>query len=163
MMGQEYPFTDEQLKTMRESTVTMVSHMDTQSPHIQDSRPREIILSFQERVKPWLLECFGEEIASDKMERSYRFIEESLELVQSMGMSKEHVLKMVDYVFSRPEGEPFQEVGGVMVTLAALCLASDLNMHDNAETELTRIWTKVDKIRAKQVTKEVLGVANIKS
>ena len=40
-----------------------------------------------------------------------------------------------------------------MVTLAAYCLAHGLNMHTAGETELTRIWTKVDKIRAKQAAK----------
>lgn len=40
-----------------------------------------------------------------------------------------------------------------MVTLAALCLANALDMHDAAETELARIWTKVEAIRAKQAAK----------
>lgn len=40
-----------------------------------------------------------------------------------------------------------------MVTLAALCLANNLYMNDCAEKELTRIWTKVDKIREKQANK----------
>jgi hypothetical protein len=40
-----------------------------------------------------------------------------------------------------------------MVTLAALCLAHGLDMHDAAETELARIWTKVEAIRAKQAAK----------
>jgi hypothetical protein len=40
-----------------------------------------------------------------------------------------------------------------MVTLAALCLANELNMQEAAETELARIWTKVEAIRAKQAAK----------
>ena len=40
-----------------------------------------------------------------------------------------------------------------MVTLAALCLAQGLDLHDEAETELARIWTKVEQIRAKQAAK----------
>lgn len=61
--------------------------------------------------------------------------------------------QLVDYTFDRPIGELHQEVGGVMVTLAALCLASGEDMHAAGETELARIWTKVDKIRAKQAAK----------
>ena len=30
---------------------------------------------FQQRVQPWLLECFGAEIAADRMERNHRFQE----------------------------------------------------------------------------------------
>jgi hypothetical protein len=44
-------------------------------------------------------------------------------------------------------------VGGVMVTLAALCYANEQSMEDAGEKELKRIWTKVDQIRAKQAAK----------
>ncbi|WP_210210546.1 hypothetical protein [Brucella anthropi] len=108
---------------------------------------------FQNRVKPWMLACFGEEISNDKLERCDRFIEEALELVQSIGYSPDRARALVDYVFNREIGEPHQEVGGVMVTLAALCLASDLDMAKAGEDELARIWTKVEKIRAKQAAK----------
>ena len=108
---------------------------------------------FQQRVQPWMMACFGDEISADKVERNDRFTEESLELGQACGMTKDRVLALVDYVYDRPLGEPAQEVGGVMVTLAALCLAQGLDMHNAAEVELARIWTKVEAIRAKQLTK----------
>lgn len=108
---------------------------------------------FQKRVQPWLLACFGELIAGDREERNHRFLEEALELVQSCGCTAHEAHQLVDYVYDRPAGQPSQEVGGVMVTLAALCLANDLDMHTDAETELARIWTKVDAIRAKQAAK----------
>lgn len=108
---------------------------------------------FQDRVGAWMLACFGPEISADKQERNHRFIEEALELVQACGCTAHEAHQLVDYVFDRPVGDRYQEVGGVMVTLAALCLAQGLNMHDNGETELKRIWTKVDQIRAKQAAK----------
>lgn len=109
--------------------------------------------SFQDRVWPWLLECFGEEIARDRQERNHRFMEESLELVQACGATASEAHQLVDYVFSRPEGDPPQEVGGVMVTLAALCLAHGMDMHTLGERELHRIWGLTEKIRAKQAAK----------
>lgn len=108
---------------------------------------------FQDRVKPWMLACFGEDISNDKLERCDRLIEEALELAQAIGYSADRSHALVDYVFNRDIGEPHQEVGGVMVTLAALCLASGLDMNKAGEDELARIWTKVDKIRAKQAAK----------
>lgn len=108
---------------------------------------------FQDRVQPWLMACFGEMIAGDREERNHRFLEEALELVQACGCTASEAHQLVDYVYGRPVGEPMQEVGGVMVTLAALCLANGLDMHDAAETELARIWTKVEAIRAKQAAK----------
>jgi hypothetical protein len=68
-------------------------------------------------------------------------------------MTRSEAHQLVDYTFDRPVGELHQEVGGVMVTLAALCLASNANMHESGETELARIWTKIEKIRAKQAAK----------
>jgi hypothetical protein len=110
-------------------------------------------LSFQERVQPWLMACFGERIAGDREERNHRFLEEALELVQACGCTASEAHQLVDYVFDRKIGEQRQEVGGVMVTLAALCLANALDMHDAGEVELARIWTKVEGIRAKQAAK----------
>lgn len=104
----------------------------------------------QTRVQPWMMACFGAEIAADTVERNHRFLEESLELVQSLGCTKDEAHMLVDYVFGRPAGDPVQEVGGVMITLAALCLANGLDMHEAGEIELARIWTKVDQIRKKQ-------------
>lgn len=111
--------------------------------------------TFQARVQPWMLECFGAEIAADRVERNHRFFEESAELVQSRGMTASEAHQLVDYVWSRPAGEPDQEVGGVMVTLAALCLANSLDMHAAGEMELARI-NRPDmliRIRAKQASK----------
>lgn len=117
------------------------------------AKDRGLETSFQSRVAPWMQECFGAKISSSTLERNHRFLEEALELVQSLGMTKHEVLLLVDYAYDRPAGDPPQEVGGVMVTLAALCLAAKMDMHECAETELARVWTKVPQIRAKHAAK----------
>lgn len=109
--------------------------------------------AFQTRVQPWMMACFGAEISADGVERNHRFLEESLELVQACGCTASEAHQLVDYVFGRPVGERAPEVGGVMVTLAALCLARGLDMQTAGETERARIWTKVEAIRAKQAAK----------
>lgn len=109
--------------------------------------------TFQDRVHPWLMDCFGPEIAGDKIERNHRFLEEALELVQALGCTQSEAHQLVNYVYNRPVGHPPQEVGGVMVTLAALCLAQAMDMHEAGEVELARIWTRVEQIRAKQAAK----------
>lgn len=108
---------------------------------------------YQKKVSAWLIDCFGLDIAIDQQERCFRFMEESLELVQSIGMTKDQVLQLVDYTFSRHQGEPAQEVGGVIVTLNALCFASKIDLKDCADNELGRIIEKIDKIRAKHFSK----------
>jgi hypothetical protein len=113
--------------------------------------------SLQSRVQPWMIECFGAEIAGDKLERGDRFLEESLELLQSGDYPQERVAALVEYVYGRPKGEPSQEVGGVRVTLSAYCLAFDIDEDAAAETELARILRPeiIAKIRLKHASKKV--------
>ncbi|MBV6656448.1 MAG: hypothetical protein KI785_01650 [Devosiaceae bacterium] len=111
----------------------------------------------QDRVAPWMQACFGPELAADRQERNQRFLEEAVELVQACGGTAAEAHAVVDYVYGREPGEPNQEVGGVVITLAALCLANDLDMHRAGEEELARIWKHVDAIRAKQFTKPRFG------
>lgn len=108
---------------------------------------------FQDRVRSWMIACFGAEISVDTLERNHRFLEEALELVQACGATQSEAHQLVDYVFGRPIGNKTQEVGGVMVTLAALCTAQQIGMLKSGEIELARIWTMTDVIRAKQAAK----------
>lgn len=120
---------------------------DPQTPALAEQ------LDFQSRVQHWMMACFGPEISADKIERNHRFIEEALELVQANGCTRDEAHQLVDYVFDRPVGEVAQETGGVMVTLAALCLANGTSMHECGEVELARVWQKIETIRAKQAAK----------
>lgn len=109
----------------------------------------------QARVAAWMLECFGPEITKDRIERADRFVEEALELAQSIGWTADRGHALVDYVFGRPVGEVGQEVGGVMVTLAALCNVFEIDIEAEAKREVDRITRPeiVLKIRAKQAAK----------
>jgi hypothetical protein len=111
------------------------------------------VVDYQARVHDWIVACFGADIGADRVERNHRFIEEALELVQATGCTQSEAHQLVDYVYGRPVGEPHQEVGGVMNTLAALCTANNLDMAQAGEDELARVWTKVKAIRAKQAAK----------
>lgn len=108
---------------------------------------------FQRGVDAWMDACFTAEIKADVQERCDRFVEESLEFVQAAGYSAARAHALVDYTFGRPPGEINQEVGGVMVTLAAMCNTLRVDIGGAAETELARVWTKIDKIREKQAAK----------
>lgn len=110
-------------------------------------------LPFQKRVVEWLMACFSMEVCRDGIERNHRFLEEALELVQSLECTRSEAHQLVDYVFDRPVGEPMQELGGSLVTLVALANCHDMDVMEAGETELARVWTKIDKIRAKQVAK----------
>lgn len=112
---------------------------------------------FQARVSLWMTECFGPGIAGDLAERNYRFLEEALELVQANGGTAADAHALVDYVFGRAPGLPFLEVGGTMVTLAALCLARGTDLGHAATAEVDRISTPaiMERIRNKHKSKPI--------
>jgi hypothetical protein len=94
---------------------------------------------FQKRAMYWAKDCFGYTLAMAVKERNQRFIEEALELVQSLGMSQREALGAVSYVYGRPAGDPRQEIGGVYNTLAVLCAAHNLDMVGEGERDLLEI------------------------
>jgi len=114
--------------------------------------------TFQAGVAEWMGQCFLPSLYSNMTERGDRLLEEVLELLQAHGYDKTRVATLVDYVFGRPVGEPAQEVGGVMVTLAGYCWVAGLDMHANGQAELDRINQPdvMAKIQAKQEAKNAL-------
>lgn len=110
-------------------------------------------LSFQGRVWMWARNCFGEAHCRNVPQRAARFLEEAHELAQAMGMTREQAHRLVEYTWNRPRGEPKQEVGGTLITLAVLCEALGIEMEDAAKVELARCWDNIEKIRAKQAAK----------
>jgi len=111
--------------------------------------------SFQPSSVHWALECLGEDKVFDLNERSERFLEEALELCQSMNQTRKAAHRLVDYVYDRAKGDSYQEVGGVLTTLAVLCHALNLDMNEAGEVELERIFQPevMEKIKAKTLTK----------
>lgn len=114
--------------------------------------------TFQTGVSEWMGQCFLPSLYSNMTERGDRLLEEVLELLQAHGYDQGRVATLANYVFSRPVGEPAQEVGGVMVTLAGYCWVAGLDMHAAGEAELQRIKQPevMDKIRRKQEAKNAL-------
>ena len=110
-------------------------------------------VDFQHNVRKWTVTCFGQVIADDPIERFHRFMEEAFELGQACGCTREVAQQLLDYVFSRPIGNPSQEAGGVMITLAALCDVMGISMLTAGDMELNRNWQRIDSIRAKRANK----------
>ena len=111
------------------------------------------------RVRNWLAEVFGKPALFDVEERGLRFGEEALELIQSLGVTREQALALVKQVFDKEPGEPRQELGGTLVTLASLCAVTELNATDAYETEFARCEQPeiIDKIKRKHATKAVVS------
>lgn len=115
--------------------------------------------TFQERVHAWVVDFFPEH-GVNVPERTRRFIEEAIELAQAVGLSEAEVGRILVRAYSRPPGQPHQEVGGTMVSLAALCAAVGLDQRAEGERELERISAPGmrEAMRAKQAEKRAEGV-----
>ncbi len=132
--------------------------------HTVDTNKPLVDITFQERVWTWLELCFKEqfpELINDAKERQHRFIEESLELVQTLGLSKQEVLSLVEYVYQRPVGAIEHEAGGTCTTLAVLLKSLDIDMNAIAEKELKRNYEIIDRIREKQYSKNQLNIKTV--
>ena len=119
---------------------------------------------FQTNVGVWLNQVFEQKIADNPRQRMQRFLEEALEWFQAEDMTKQDAIALVDYVYSRPKGEPTQEIGGVIVTAAAACSRMGYSMELCANDELERICQPeiIEKIRRKQNAKNnELGISDV--
>lgn len=111
---------------------------------------------FQTRVREWATECFGYDDATHPWVRVKRFFEEAVELAQAGYLSEPDAYAIVDAVYARQRGQVSQEVGGVMITLAAFCAAHGVNMVVEGEREYDRITDPnvIELIRYKTAQKD---------
>lgn len=113
----------------------------------------------QNKVAKWVVEAFGEEQANSIPHRGVRFFEESTETVQSAGVSVEMAHKIVDYVFSRPVGMLWQELGGTGITLLALAEAAGYDADIEENRELERVLSKsIDHFKNRNKEKNDAGL-----
>jgi hypothetical protein len=93
----------------------------------------------------WAHETFGGIDNHDPCtieERARRFLEEALELVQSLGVSREESSHLLAYVYDREPGEPFQEFGGTALTLGCLGEAACISVCEAEIAEFDRVQKK---------------------
>jgi hypothetical protein len=113
---------------------------------------------FQQRATDWARECFGEQNLSHLRLRAARFLEEAIELAQAHGLTVDDVMNVAEYVCNRPPGDPIQETGGVIVTLAVLCEVAGIHMTRSGEHELNRVQQKIQEIRERDKNKTYIDI-----
>jgi hypothetical protein len=111
------------------------------------------------RSLAWLNKVFGSDTNIE--ERLLRMGEEVNELMQTGGVTREQAHALVDQVYDNPIGDMEQELGGVMVTLAAFCALSQLDPDLAYEIEAARCETPemIANIRNKHATKAVVSAS----
>ena len=112
----------------------------------------------QRVVAEWTLRTFGAESMTIE-QRTLRFLEEALEVAQCF-VSKEDAQRLLDYVYTRPVGNPKQEIGGVGVTLLVLAevLGLSASAEEMRESDRVRAIPR-DVFRARHNAKAAAGIA----
>lgn len=115
--------------------------------------------SIQTQVAEWGAKAFSPGRYNNIVGRGDRFLEEVLELLQANGYPRERIPVLVDYTYGRPVGEPAQEVGGTVLTLAAYCNVIGVDMEAEAQREIDRVNQPevLAKIQAKQALKDAIN------
>lgn len=98
----------------------------------------------------WAVRCFGLDHCENLALRSQRTLEESAELSQALGLSRENAHKTIDAVYDRPVGEPQQEIGGILHTVGILCESMSLDPDVLHEREVRRVLKKSPEHFAKR-------------
>jgi hypothetical protein len=114
----------------------------------------------QSRIGDWVRSTLGEDVARNIPERALRAAEEVIELAQACNVPAETLHRLVDYVFSRPAGKAYQEIGGSMVTLYAAAEALKLDADVCLVMECERIETPevIERCRRRQLEKSAARV-----
>lgn len=112
----------------------------------------------QKEVGDWCLEAFGAEHCCSVEQRAIRFLEEAIELFQAAGGDGAMAHRLVDYIFSRPAGDLYQELGGVGVTILAFANAAGLSADQAEVDEINRCLSKpIEHFRRRNEKKNELG------
>jgi hypothetical protein len=112
---------------------------------LAEERLRAMEMTRQERqvrIGTWCVNAFGLREASHVTQRGIRLLEEAGETAQATGVELEMAHKIIDYVWSRPVGKLWQEIGGVGTTLLALAQAAGLDADLEEFREMTRVLSK---------------------
>lgn len=90
----------------------------------------------------WACRSFGTDHVYNFPIRALRCAEEAVELAQAYRIPKEKMLDLVEIVYSRPPGDPDQELGGVAMTAEVLAAALGHDLNAFFEVELRRVLAK---------------------
>lgn len=102
---------------------------------------------FQKIAEDFLKRTFNKKIIYSKEERAYRFLEESLELVQSLDIPKDKVLEFIEYVYNKPEGYPSKEIGDVQITLACMCVGLGIDLEEVSYERMRAALENAERIK----------------
>lgn len=98
----------------------------------------------------WGERCFGQNHMFNLQLRALRMLEEALEFCQAVEVKPELMRKQVEEVCSRPRGDHYQEMGGLILTTRMICVAMNWDPEELYLCEIRRCLSKDPKDFAKR-------------
>lgn len=92
-------------------------------------------------IQNWVKRELGPEDL-DVHVRASRLVEEACEAAQAVGVPRDRLERVLNHVYSRPAGNPYQEVGGVTVTLMGYAEVLGISITSAEIDEVKRILEK---------------------
>lgn len=106
-----------------------------------------------EETYHWGMATFGPNVMGDKREQVIRFLEEAMELAQSLGLDVEDTLRIAQFVFQRKPGKPRKEIGDVAIMLSYLSRLEGTTIEDAHRQQLSEVIGRSNIIREKRKNK----------
>lgn len=120
------------------------------------------MLIWQGQIRNWMFNMVKAPDQWDPVNRGQRILEEVAEACQcpEIGLSEQQCHDIITYVYNRPTGVYHQEIGGIIVTLLALCDATKEDLYQCMVDEIARIREPemVEKVRNAIIRKRNDGV-----
>jgi len=140
------------LKHIGQTLIKMVMEEAAAAP------PLAPAVGYQDRVAAAHHALFHDD-PTDIAERLARYAEETNEVLQAFGMSREDMHQLVDYTCDRPPGEPAKEIGAALLTLTSLCVIAGYDIMACGEADLEKLQRPetIARIRAKRSTRHGRG------
>ena len=108
-------------------------------------------------ARDWAIRCFGKAHVDNKTICALRLVEEAIEYAQAIGVPEISVALVTKAVYERPKGEPYQELGGVLMTATVAATTQYWDPDDVFETELRRVLAKPTEHFAARNREKLMG------
>lgn len=120
--------------------------------------PINELTHWTKRCVDWVRSTYGAASLYSLENRALRVLEEAVELAQAENISQEQVARVVARAYSRPVGEPSQEVAGTFFTLLVYARVKGVEPIRALATEVLRVEAMdPEHFRAKQQDKIAAG------
>lgn len=114
----------------------------------------------QKELATLVTATWSHELMYNPRERALRFLEEAVELVQAMRLTRDEVFTSVLRVYSRPPGDAPKEIGQVYQTLLCTAEALDVDASAQLEQNVEYIRNNRDLLRSRFLQKQADGVTS---